>query len=279
MKFLGATSLKKLSPAERTGIAALALAILALPFHPPLSAIPLAIFVILCFTAPLLPGVGFFVPIVSRGRTDKRAVAITFDDGPDPASTPALLDLLSKYGAKATFYVTGRRARKYPDLVRKIISHGHTIGNHTYRHDNFIMVKSTKALKMEIVRTQQVLQELGIFPLTFRPPVGVTSPKLAPVLEEVGMFAVNFSRRAGDRGNRQIMALANRILKGLRPGDIIMLHDIPPPSASAGQWLAEVDRMLTGIREMRLEILPLAMLIDRPVMGEPETAITGGHEA
>lgn len=267
MKSLWSMNLKTLTPAERTGIIAIACALVVLPFFPRFSAVPLAVFLILCFTAPFLPAYGFFLPVVSRGRTDKRAVAITFDDGPDPESTPALLHLLSKYDAKATFYVTGRRAGKYPDLIRKIISGGHTIGNHTYRHDNFIMAKSIKAIKLEIEKTQQVLQELGISPLTFRPPVGVTSPKLAPVLEEVGMYAVNFSRRAGDRGNRQIRALADKILKRLRPGDIIMLHDIEPPNgASAGHWLAEVDRMLKGIRELNLEVLPLANLIDRPVM-------------
>jgi len=131
------------------------------------------------------------------------------------------------------------------------------------------MFKSAQALKWEIEETQRVLQNQGIHPLTFRPPVGVTSPKLGPVLEEVGMVTVNFSRRAGDRGNRRIHDLSNRILGKLHPGDIIMLHDTPPRSGNTQEaWLEEVDRLIKGIRKKNLSVVPLSELIDRPVMAE-----------
>ena len=262
---------KELTLAHRIGIGAMLISLMLLPISYILAALVLLFFIVLCFTAPFLPGFSFFLPIVSRGRSGQGAVAVTFDDGPDPASTPKLLALLSKYETMATFYVTGRRAEQYPHLVREIVSHGHTIGNHTYSHDNFIMFKGEDALKEEIRRAQEVLHRLGIFPCTFRPPVGVTSPKLNCVLMQLNMYVVNFSRRAGDRGNRQVTHLARKILKKLRPGDIIMLHDTPPRKKKMDQhWLVEVERLLNGIEKLNLKIIPLTALIDRPVMADSD---------
>lgn len=261
---------KRISMAYRIGAGAIVLSLSAAPFSLILAVLPLLLFIILSFTAPFLPGFSFYLPIVSRGDSDKKAVAVTFDDGPDPASTPLLLDLLAKYHANATFYVNGRRAEQHPHLIREIVSLGHTIGNHTYSHDNFIMLKSADALKKEIEKAQDVLNQLGVFPCTFRPPVGITSPRLNNVLKQLNMYTVNFSRRAGDRGNRQINHLSKKILQKLRSGDIIMLHDIPLGNEQMQQkWLTEVEHILVGIKKKKLTILPLADLIDRPIMAKP----------
>ena len=270
---------KQIASARACGIGAIVLSLAAALLHPWAAVIPLLLFVVLCFTAPLLPRFSFFLPIISRGPSEKRAVALTFDDGPNPRSTPELLNLLERQRVRATFFVNGRRAEKFPDLIRQIASRGHTIGNHTYSHDNLIMFKSTQALKSEIEKTQLVLQELKVSPLTFRPPVGVTNPKLGPVLEQLGLYTVNFSRRAGDRGNRRIHDLAERILGKLRSGDIIMLHDIPPRNGGTGEeWLNQVDRLISGIRRKNLDVIPLSELIDRPVMADlqkPEGSRSG----
>ncbi|MEJ2156683.1 MAG: polysaccharide deacetylase family protein [Desulfobacteraceae bacterium] len=269
-------------PAKAFGIGAIGLSLVAALIHPLLAALPLLLFLILCFTAPLLPGFSFFLPIISRGPSEKQAVALTFDDGPNPLSTPGLLALLSEYRVIATFFVNGHRAEQFPVLIRQIISQGHTIGNHTYSHDNLIMFKSTQKLKTEIEKTQQVLHDLDVFPLTFRPPVGVTNPRLKPVLEQLGLYTVNFSRRAGDRGNRRIHDLSNRILGRLRSGDVIMLHDIPPRNGGTQEaWLKEVERLIAGIQRKKLQIIPLAELIGRPVMAElqkPEDSRSGVAE-
>ncbi len=265
--------------AFRIGMVAMALSLLALPFSTILAALPLLCFLLLCFTAPFLPAFSFFLPIVSRGHSDTGAVALTFDDGPDPESTTKLLPLLSKYEVTATFYVTGRRAEKYPLLIRQMVADGHTIGNHTYSHNNFIMFKRSAVLKEEIQKAQEVLHRLGVFPLTFRPPVGVTSPKLNKVLMQLKMYVVNFSRRAGDRGNRQITRLSYKILKNLRPGDIIMLHDIPVRQKNKDQhWLDEVERLIKGIAAMNLKVVPLETLIDRPVMADSDMTVTSPNE-
>jgi peptidoglycan-N-acetylglucosamine deacetylase len=261
----------RISLAQRIGISAILLSLVIAPLSLMMAVLPLVLFIVLCFAAPFLPRFSFYLPIISRCQSDKQAVAMTFDDGPDPASTPALLHLLAQYSVSATFYVTGRRAEQHPHLIRKIVSQGHTIGNHTYSHDNFIMLKSADALKKEIKKAQQVLRHLGVFPSTFRPPVGITSPRLSNVLDQLDMYTVNFSCRAGDRGNRQINHLSKKILQRLRAGDIIMLHDIPLRNEEKKQhWLAEVDHILTGIKKKKLSILPLAELIDRPIMANTE---------
>lgn len=265
---------KRTSLAHRIGIGVMVLSILTAPFNLKLAALPLVLFVALCFAAPFFPGFSFYLPIVSRCPSQKEAVAMTFDDGPDPSSTPDILNLLAKYRVSATFYINGHRAERYPHLIREIVSQGHTIGNHTYSHDNFIMLKSAGALKKEIQKTQLVLSQLDVFPYTFRPPVGITSPRLKNVLNQLDMYAVTFSRRAGDRGNRQIDHLSQKILQNLRSGDIIMLHDKPLPNEKMKQhWLAEIDHILAGIKNAKLSILPLAELIDRPIMAKrrPDT--------
>lgn len=258
---------KQTISAKAFGIGAIALSVLAAPIHPIAAALPLLLFLILCFTAPFVPGFSFFLPIICRGPSDKQVVALTFDDGPNPLSTPELLALLARHRVRATFFVNGHRVVQFPDLIRQIVSQGHTIGNHTYSHDNLIMLKSAQKLKGEIEKTQQVLHDLGVRPLAFRPPVGVTSPRLGPVLEQVGMYTVNFSCRAGDRGNRRIHDLSDKILGKLHSGDIILLHDIPPRNdGTLEEWLKQVDGIMSGIKKKNLGVVPLAELIGRPVM-------------
>lgn len=256
-----------LSLAHAAGSAAFAAAVPLFFVDGRLAAVPLALFVFCCLAAPFVPRLGFFLPVVSRGTSGKRAVAVTFDDGPDPLSTPPLLQLLQKHGIRAAFFVTGKRAARHPDLIMEILSHGHEIGNHSYSHDNLIMLKPARTLRREIQAAQDVLHGLGIIPLVFRPPVGVTNPRLWRVLRELDMINVNFSCRGMDGGNRWIRHLSHRILRRVRADDIIALHDtFPGDDIRLAYWLHEVERMLTGIREKGLAVYPLSELMGRPVM-------------
>jgi peptidoglycan/xylan/chitin deacetylase (PgdA/CDA1 family) len=259
-----------LSPALLTGVTALLVSGLLLLIRPPLVVIPLGFFILLCLVAPFLPGVGFFLPVISRRKTVCRAVALTFDDGPDPDVTPQLLELLLRHGVQATFFVTGERAERHPGLIREILSWGHTLGNHSYHHDPLLMLRSRAKLREEVARTQDVLSAFAVRPLTFRPPVGITNPRLPAVLRELGMYCVNFSCRAFDRGNRRIAGLAEIILKKVRPGDILLLHDVAPKGGEGiGEWLAEMEGIVSGLKGQGYQILSLEELIDRPVMERP----------
>jgi peptidoglycan/xylan/chitin deacetylase (PgdA/CDA1 family) len=254
--------------AEWTGLGSFLTAILLSFVDLRLSVVPLAGFVLLCLVAPFLPFLGYYLPIISRGKSGEQAVALTFDDGPDPLSTPELLRLLSKHRVQATFFVTGKNVSDHPDLVREIVRQGHAIGNHTYSHDSLMMLKGNNHLLNEIEKTQNVLRELGVTPFAFRPPVGITSPGLDPVLRRLNLYTVNFSCRAFDGGNRRIRNLSKKILKRVHPDDIILLHDTRPKNDHLFScWLREMDQILTGIEKKGLKVLPLSTLIERPVMG------------
>lgn len=258
---------RRLSIGERIGGGSFLLAFLLTFVDFRLSLIVLAGFVVACFAAPFFPRSSFFLPVVSRGSSGLKAVALTFDDGPDPLTTPELLRLLKKHGATATFFVNGRKAGLYPRLIEEILGHGHTVANHSYHHDVFMTFRRSSAIRRDIAAVQEVLRPHGIAPLAFRPPAGITGPRLRPVLRAAGMYAVNFSCRARDGGNRWLRHLSQKILRRIRPDDIVLLHDIPPHSAALLPfWAEEIDRILEGIRAKGLVVLPLAELIGKPVM-------------
>jgi len=240
---------------------------LLLFFDVRLSVLLLAGFIILCLAAPFFPGFSFYLPIISRGTTDKQAVALTFDDGPDPLTTPRLLDLLQKHRIKATFFVTGQNAAEHPEIMKAMVHHGHAVGNHSYTHDNLVMFRSCKTIAREIEAAQNVLNSFGVLALAFRPPVGITGPRLWPVLRKSDRYLVNFSCRAFDGGNRWIRGLSRKILKRIGPGDIVLLHDVRPHTPfSVGEWLSEVELIVSGIKTKGLAVRPLAEIIGRPVM-------------
>ncbi len=255
-----------LAPAHLAGVGALSAAALLALIDPRLSAIPLVLFLFACFAAPFFPRRGFYLPVISGGDPSRRAVALTFDDGPDPATTPPLLDLLAEKGVTAAFFLAGARAEAHPDLAARVIEGGHEIGNHSYRHDPFLMLRGTGRVREEILRGREAIARLGVLTFAFRPPVGITNPRLGRPLVEAGSHCVNFSRRALDAGNRRITGLSKKITGPVQPGDIILLHDTAPPGHfDRDLWLAEVGRVIDGIREKGLGIIPLSELTGRPV--------------
>ena len=255
------------SAAARTGLVAFLLATIRILFDAWLAVIPLAGFFLLCLAAPFFPRFGFYLPVICKGASGKKAVAITFDDGPDPLTTPLLLKLLLKRRIKATFFVTGEKVAAHPELVKELVRQGHLVGNHSYRHSYRILFKTSPSIVADIEATQNVLNDFGIRPLAFRPQAGITSPRLRSALLKTGMYLVNFSCRPLDGGNRRISNIAKRILKRIRSDDIILLHDSRPPDDSLiPVWLNEIENLLTGIETKGLMVLPLSELIGKPVM-------------
>jgi peptidoglycan/xylan/chitin deacetylase (PgdA/CDA1 family) len=255
------------SPAHWTGAASLALAAGAGALQPAWAALPLALFLLFCSAAPFIPRASFFLPVISRGDREKRAVALTFDDGPDPRVTPLLLEILGAQGVPAAFFVTGERAARHPEIVRAILRSGHEIGNHSWHHDPLLMLRPLAVLRREVFQAQEIIRGAGAVPRAFRPPVGITNPRLPVVLREAGLVCVNFSRRGFDRGNRRVEGLAGRLLDGVRPGDILLLHDVSPPGREGTEaWFREVRELLRGLRERSLEVVLLSDLIGQSVM-------------
>lgn len=258
---------RDLSRGHKAGLAALVCSLGMGWIDPRLAVIPAAFFLLQCLAAPFVSRLGFFLPVIRRGCTGRKVVALTFDDGPDPAATPHLLRLLAAHGVPATFFVVGQRAAAHPELVQAILDGGHTIGNHSFRHDSFVAFKGAAKIADEVLSAQRVLKGLGVAPMVFRPPVGITYPGLARVLDELGLAAVTFSCRAWDRGNRSIEHLSRRILGRVRPDDIIVLHDHLPEDQrmDLSRWLVEVEAILSGVPRKGLAFRPLSELIGRPV--------------
>lgn len=257
--------LKQLSHAARIALAVPAAMAAAALVYRPLVWVPPLLFGMVCLAAPFYYRCSFYLPVIARCKTNRDAVALTFDDGPDPASTPVLLSLLAAHGVQATFFVVGRRVRLYPELVRAILDAGHTLGNHSFSHDSLLAFKKRRYLHEDIAATQGELGRLGVVPCVFRPPVGITYPGMGAVLKALGLTAVTFSCRARDHGNKSIKHLSRRILKKAAPGDIIMLHDLPPGQKDLDRWPAEVDAVLAGLKAASLAVRPLGELIGQPI--------------
>ena len=254
------------SPAQITGIIILAGAT-AVFFINPLAAAAVAFFyIVLCVVASFFPRSNFFLPVISRGNTGQNLVALTFDDGPMEPTTRQIMDLLDRYSVKATFFVSGVNALKYPEIIKEIIARGHTIGNHSFHHNPFVMLRSYNYLYQEIFRTRDVLKKMGIQTLAFRPPVGIINPKLSPILDKLGMFCVTFSCRAFDAGNRRLKNIASHILKKVKADDIILLHDVPPRRKEESViLLSEIESILQGLTVKGLKVVPLSALIGREI--------------
>jgi len=262
-----ASSSSSLLPVGKIALLCAGAAIVLVMVNEWLWVLPLGIFVACYLGAPFFPQAGFFLPVISRGCTGGTMVALTFDDGPDPATTPRILELLEKNKVKATFFVIGEKAQSHPDLMREIIANGHDVGNHSYRHDVLLMLRSRQTLSSEIRMAQEAISAFGIRPLVFRPPAGITNPKLGGILKQQGLQCVTFSCRGFDAGNRRIEGLAARILKKVRPDDIILLHDVlPEGSVTADMWLQEFVKILTGLKNKNLQPVSLEQLIGRPAI-------------
>lgn len=248
-------------------VIATAATMLLVPTGSVFTILPLVLFGGLCLIAPFVQRLSFFLPIVRKGNTGRMEIAITFDDGPDPATTPILLDLLAQFNVRATFFVIGRKAAAYPDLITRILDTGHDIGNHSDSHDVFLMLKKRKTIEKEIQTCQERLAPFSIRPRLFRPPVGITNPHLGPVLEDLGLVCTGFSCRAKDFGNRRTKAITEKVLARIRPDDILLLHDCAPHGdTTPEQWLKQVEGILEGLLEKQLQVVPLSRLIDQPVM-------------
>lgn len=157
---------------------------------------------------------------------ERGAVALTFDDGPDPETTPIVLDLLKTHGARATFFCIGARVEAEPELARAILRDGHAIANHTHTHAYGFAAFGPKRMRVEIERAGRAIEAAtGRVPTLFRAPMGLRSPVLDPVLAWTGYSLVSWSARGVDGLDGRAEPVLGRLCRALRPGAIILLHD------------------------------------------------------
>jgi peptidoglycan/xylan/chitin deacetylase (PgdA/CDA1 family) len=220
-----AATIKASAAVHAGGVAALA----AMPEVWPVVAAALVANHALLFGASLAPRSRLLGPNLVRlppAAVRRAEIAITFDDGPDPDSTPRVLDLLDRAGAKASFFCVGNRARAFPEIVREIVRRGHAVENHSNGHSTAFGWYGPGRLARDIAAAQATLAALaGRPPAFFRAPFGVRSPFLDPVLARLGLAYVSWTRRGYDTVDRDPARVLRRLAGGLAAGDVLLLHD------------------------------------------------------
>ncbi len=216
----------------------------------PLMVLSHAVFMVPVF----LPRARLYAPVLARLPDVGRAVWLTIDDGPSE-DTPAMLDLLDRHGARATFFLVGERAQARPDLVGEILRRGHGIGNHTQTHPQAKFWRlGPFAMASEIGEAQRALERIaGRAPVWFRSVVGMTNPFVAASLRRHGLTRVAWTARGFDAVDADPVRVLQRIQRGLRPGAIVLLHE----GAPHGRSLDIVDATLCLLAERGLAtVLP-----------------------
>ena len=208
------------------------------------------------------------LPAAAAARRD---VALTIDDGPDPEVTPAVLDLLDRRGARATFFCIAERARPHAALCREIVARGHSVQNHSDRHAHTFSLLGPKAIARELAAAQETFAAItGEPPRFFRAPAGLRNPFLAPVLQRFGLQLVSWTRRGFDTVQRDAATVLVRLVRGLGAGDILLAHD--GHAARGADGVAVVVSMLPALLD-RIDALGL-VAVTLPEAARLEVAAT-----
>jgi peptidoglycan/xylan/chitin deacetylase (PgdA/CDA1 family) len=171
-----------------------------------------------------------------RESARRGMVALTFDDGPDPAVTPPLLDILDRHGATASFFCVGRKAAAQPAILRRMVAAGHSVENHSHGHSWLFACRGLGALRREAAAAQEAIARItGRPPHFFRAPMGLRSPLLDPALCATGLRYVSWTRRGFDTACQDPGRILRRLTTGLSAGDVLLLHDGGSARGADGQ--------------------------------------------
>lgn len=163
-------------------------------------------------------------------------VALTFDDGPDEKTTAEILDILEKYNAKATFFIIGKQAKQFPEILKRQIANGHEIANHTFSHANLKRL-SAKEMQNEIYKTDKIVSKAtGVTPSLVRAPYGSVNAKVKKAINKPFIY---WSIETRDWQTKDEQATTNAVLKNVEDGDIVLMHDIIPSTAKAVETIVK----------------------------------------
>ena len=193
-------------------------------------------------------------------NTDEKTIALTFDDGPHPHKTEKILEVLKKYGIKATFFVIGENASLSPDVLKKVSDEGHEIGNHTYDHKSIYKIKSEFLLE-SIKRCEQTIYDItGKRPSLFRPPEGYLNDNIAESMYRAGYDVILWRVDTYDWKGRSAEDIFKTVVSTVKCGDIILMHDyisIPSNTAKA------LDMIIPALLDKGYKFVTVSELISQ----------------
>lgn len=197
--------------------------------------------------------------VVWEIKTNEKIVAITFDDGPDAKYTSQVLDLLAEYGAKATFFIIGKNAEKNPEVVLRQYEEGHELANHTYTHP---WTTSTIKLDKELKQTNEVIFSItGFRPTLFRPVGGQYTDAMIDTAVKNGFKVVMWSwhQDTEDWANPGVKKIVSKVLKGTRPGDVVLFHDA---GGDRSQTIKALEEILPELKRKGYHFVTISELLE-----------------
>ncbi|MEI6083897.1 MAG: polysaccharide deacetylase family protein [Verrucomicrobiota bacterium] len=201
-----------------------------------------------------------FGPFICHGSTQQKWVALTFDDGPDPQSTPALLAVLREAGVPAAFFCVGQKVAAHPELAAQIAREGHLVENHSFGHSHGTNFFTTGRLREELTRTQSAIEQAtGSRPQLFRPPMGLSNPRVFRAARALNLQVIGWTARGLDTKLTEPARIVARIMARLRPGAIVLLHDGNIP---AERLVATVRNLLDKVRAAGYEVVRLDRILE-----------------
>jgi len=198
------------------------------------------------------------------GSSDKREIALTFDDAPDDHFTPQVLDILKKEGVRATFFVVGNRVQAHPDIVRRMVKEGHVIGNHSWSHPNLPKLRDAD-FRNEILKTdRQILSIAGYLPTFVRPPYGNISENQILWLASQHKVVVNWNIDSLDWKGLDAEEVKTNVLAHLQPGAIILQHSAGGKGQDLSGTVKALPDIIKAIRDDGVKLVTIPELLDMP---------------
>jgi peptidoglycan/xylan/chitin deacetylase (PgdA/CDA1 family) len=250
-----------------------------LSWHATHSALELGVAFIGLFTYATLgvlwPQCGMYGEALARAKAGQRAVALTFDDGPHPVTTRAILAILQAHDVRATFFLLGHKVLLHPEVVREILAAGHTLGIHGFQHDRLFSLRSSGYALRQIRRTQQAINAAcGAKPTLFRPPIGFASHLTFRGAERAGVRVVAWSVRGLDGlASARPARVAERVIHRLTDGAIVLLHDAAERDDFTPAAIAALPEILQALRARGLRAVGVEQLLGNG------RALAGGQPA
>lgn len=204
---------------------------------------------------------GVFVLSASR---ESRKIALTFDDVPDPRYTSKVLDILKRKGVRASFFIVGTRARKHPDLVRRIHREGHDVGNHSYSHPDFSKMTLAQ-VQDQILRAETTIAgAVGFKPRLVRPPYGEIVPRQLDWAKKRGYTVVNWDVDSSDWRQLSADQVFRNVTRTVRPGSVVLMHAGGGVGQSLSGTVEALPKLIDWLREHDYEPVALTELLHLP---------------